>query len=122
MINQPMNEKELRLRYIRVLEKFSKRSIALLKLSDFDFERFKTRTFKNYEEMKKAKEVPLTSSYLIALKKFIDMILQSVNNHSKTFEDERDTLLKEANLLQKEKNRNIYRKDKHKNKKFDDDY
>jgi len=117
-----MNEKELRIRYIRVLEKFSKRSIALLKLSDFDFERFKIRTQKNYEEMKKAEEVTLTSSYLINLKKFIELILRSIHNHSKTFENERDTLLKEANLLQKEKNRNNYKKDKHKHKKFDDGY
>jgi len=117
-----INEKELRIKYIRVLEKFSKRSIALLKLSDFDFERFKIRTVKNYEEMKKAKEVTLTSTYLINLKRFIDTILQSLENHSKTFEDERDTLLKEANLLQKEKNRNNYKKDKHKHKKFDDGY
>jgi len=117
-----LNEKELRIRYIRVLEKFSKRSIALLKLSDFDFERFKVRTLKNYEEMKKAKEVTLTSNYLIGLKKFIDLILQSITNHSKTFENERDSLLKEANLLQKEKNRNNYKKDKHKHKKFDDGY
>ena len=115
-----MNEKELRIRYIRVLEKFAKRSIALLKLSDFDFERFKIRTIKNHEEMKKAEEVTLTSSYLINLKKFIDLILRSINNHSKTFEDERDTLLKEANLLQRDKNRNNYKKDKHKHKKFDD--
>jgi len=117
-----MNEKELRIRYIRVLEKFAKRTIALLKLSDFDFERFKARTVKNHDEMKKAKEVVLTSPYLIALKKFIDSILRSINHHSKTFENEKESLLKEANLLQKEKNRNCYKKDKHKNHKFDDGY
>lgn len=117
-----MNEKELRIRYIRVLEKFSKRTIALLKLSDFDFERFKARTLKNHEEMKKAKEVILTAPYLIALKNFIDAIIRSVKHHSDTFEKERETLLKEANLLQKEKNRNTYKKDKHKNQKFDDGY
>ena len=80
-----MNEKELRIRYIRVLEKFSKRSIALLKLGDFDFERFKTRTSKHYEEMKSVKEVTLTSSYLLALKKFKDFNLRLINNHSLSF-------------------------------------
>ncbi len=117
-----MNEKELRIKYIRVLEKFAKRSITLLKLSDFDFERFKIRTAKNYEEMKKAKEVTLTSTYLVNLKNFIDLVLRSINNHSETFENERETLLKEANLLQKDRNKNNYKKDKHKNKKFDDGY
>jgi len=117
-----MNEKELRIRYIRVLEKFAKRTIALLKLSDFDDKRFIARTEKNLEEMKKAKEVILTSPYLIALKNFIDSIIRSLQHHSETFEKERETLLKEANLLQKEKNRNTYKKDKHKNQKFDDGY
>ena len=117
-----INEKELRIRYIRVLEKFSKRTMALLKLSDFDPERFIARTIKNHDEMKKAKEVVLTSPYLIALKKFIDLTIQSVKHPSKTFEKERDALLKESNLLEKEKNRNSYRKDKHRNQKFDDGY
>lgn len=117
-----MNDKELRIRYIRVLEKFSKRTMALLKLSDFDSERFIQRTAKNHEEMKKAKEVVLTSPYLIALKKFIDLTVQSIKHPSKTFESERESLLKECNLLEKEKNRNSYKRDKHKNQKFDDGY
>lgn len=117
-----MNEKELRIRYIRVLEKFSKRTMALLKLSDFDAKRFINRTAKNYEEMKKTKEVVLTSPYLIALKNFIDLTIQSIKHPSETFEKERESLLKECNLLEKEKNRNNYKRDKHKNQKFDDGY
>jgi hypothetical protein len=45
-----------------------------------------------------------------------------VNEHSKTFEEERANLLKDANLLQKEKNRSSYKKDKHKNQSFNDGY
>ena len=41
-------------------------------------------------------------------------------NPSESFEDERAILLKEANLLQKEKNKSSYKKDKHKKDKYDD--
>ncbi len=45
-----------------------------------------------------------------------------VENHSENFEDERATLLKDANLLQKEKNKSNYKKDKHKKQTFNDGY
>lgn len=117
-----IHEKQLRIRYIRVLEKFFTRTVSLLKLEDFDFELFKQRTLKNFEDTKRVKAVELTSAYLTSLKRFIDLTLQYIDTHSETFEDERNTLLKEANLLQKEKNQNSYKKDKHKHKKFDDGY
>ena len=45
-----------------------------------------------------------------------------LEEHSKSFEDERAILLKDANLIQKEKNSSNYKKDKHKNQKFTDGY
>ena len=45
-----INEKQ-RIRYIRVVEKFLTRTIALLKLENFDKELFIKRTVKNYEDM-----------------------------------------------------------------------
>lgn len=117
-----IHEKQLRIRYIRVLEKFFTRTVSLLKLEDFNPELFKERTLKNFEDTKRVKKVDLTSPYLISLKKFIDMTLQYVAHSSESFEEERSRLLKEANLLQKEKNQNSYKKDKHKHKKFDDGY
>jgi len=117
-----IHEKQLRIRYIRILEKFFTRTIALLKLEDFNFELFKQRTLKNFEDTKRVEKVDLTSSYLIGLKKYIDLVLYYLENHSEDFEEERNTLLKEANLLQKDKNKNNYKKDKHKSKKFDDGY
>lgn len=93
-----------------------------MKLENFNHELFKERTLKNHEEMKKTKVMDVHSAYLISLKNFLAMTLQYIDNHSKSFENERDTLLKESNLLQKEKNKNSYKKDKHKSKKFDDGY
>jgi hypothetical protein len=117
-----MHEKQLRIRYIRVLEKFFTRTISLLKLENFNYELFKERTLKNYEDMKRVKAVDVHSAYLTNLKKFIDLTLYSLEHHSPEFENEKEMLLKEANLLLKEKNKSSYKKDKHKNKRFDDGY
>lgn len=117
-----MHEKQLRIRYIRVLEKFFTRTVSLLKLENFDQELFKQRTLKNFEDIKRVKDVPLTSNYLSSLLDFINKTLSYIENHSENFEEERATLLKDANILQKEKNQATYKKDKHKNSKFDDGY
>lgn len=117
-----LNEKQLRIRYIRVLEKFFTRTISLLKLDNFDKDLFKQRTKKNYEEMIKTKEIELYSDYYESLKVFINRTMFYLQEHSKSFEEERANLLKEANLIQKEKNSSNYKKDKHKNEKFNDGY
>ncbi|WP_321311265.1 hypothetical protein [Halarcobacter sp.] len=117
-----MHDKQLRIRYIRVLEKFFTRTVSLLKLENFDKELFKERTLKNYEDIKRVKSIELNSKYLTELIAFINKTLHYIEHHTETFEDERSTLLKDANLLQKEKNKNSYRKDKHKKSKFDDGY
>lgn len=117
-----MHEKQKRIRYIRVLEKFFTRTVSLLKLDNFNHELFKERVLKNYQDIKRVEQVDLNSKYYTELIAFINKTLSYVENHSENFEDERETLLKEANLLQKEKNRNSYRKDKHKKSKFNDGY
>lgn len=117
-----MHEKQQRIRYIRVLEKFFTRTVSLLKLENFDAELFKERTKKNYEDIKRVDAVPLNSKYLTQLIAFINKTLSYIENHTENFEDERNTLLKDANLLQKERNNSSYKKDKHKKSKFNDGY
>ncbi len=117
-----INEKQQRIKYIRVLEKFFTRTISLLKLDNFDKDLFKQRTKKNYDEMIKTKEIELYSEYYEGIKVFIDKTMFYLQEHSKSFEEERAILLKDANLLQKEKNSSNYKKDKHKNQKFNDGY
>jgi hypothetical protein len=117
-----VNEKQQRIKYIRVLEKFFTRTISLLKLDNFDKDLFKQRTRKNYEEMIKTAEIELYSEYYEGIKVFINKTMFYLKEHSKSFEEERATLLKDANLIQKEKNSTTYKKDKHKNQKFNDGY
>ncbi len=116
------NEKILRFKYIRVLEKFVKRTIALLKDKDFDFEIFKEKIIKNFEEIEKVEAVRLDSQYMIKLRDYAQITLNTIDNHSVDFEEEKQLLLKEANLLHKEKNKSNYKKDKHKKKSFNDGY
>lgn len=117
-----VNEKQQRIKYIRVLEKFLTRTISLLKLENFDKELFIIRSKKNLEDLKKTKEVELHSQYYSNLKDFISKTISYLENSSSDFIQEKNSLLKDANLLQKEKNRSNYKKDKHKNSKFSDGY
>jgi len=119
---QAPNEKTLRLKYIRILEKFTSRAISLLKHPQFDFEIFKTNIEKYYGEIKKVEAIRLDSEYHKKLQEYVNITLQCTANHSKSFEDEQQQLLKEANLLHKEKNKTSYKKDKHRKKNFHDGY
>ncbi|MDZ7818191.1 MAG: hypothetical protein U5K55_06070 [Aliarcobacter sp.] len=98
-----VNEKQQRIKYIRVLEKFFTRTISLLKLDNFDKDLFKQRTKKNYEDLIKTEEIELYSEYYEGIKVFINKTMFYLEEHTKSFEEERANLLKDANLLQKEK-------------------
>lgn len=117
-----VNEKTIRLRYIRVLEKFVTKTISLLKYDNFDIELFKKATLKGFQDLQKAKSCDLYSEYPVALRDLVNYIIGTIENHSKDFENEKAAILKQANLLDKLKNNNRYKKDKHKNKKFNDGY
>ncbi|AXH09973.1 hypothetical protein CP960_00095 [Malaciobacter halophilus] len=117
-----MHEKQQRIRYIRVLEKFFTRTLSLLKLEEFDKELFIIRTKKNYEDLHRVKAVELHSNYLTQLKEFINKTMSYIQNSTDSFEEERAILLKDANLLQKEKKKKTYKKEKHKKSKFNDGY
>lgn len=117
-----MHEKQQRIRYIRVLEKFFTRTVSLLKLENFDKNLFIERTRKNYKDLRRVDEVSVHSPYLSSLTTFLNKTMMYLEHHSDDFEDEKSILLKDANLIQKEKNKNTYKKDKHKKHKFNDGY
>jgi predicted DNA-binding WGR domain protein len=118
----PPNEKTIRLKYIRILEKFTSRAISLLKHPMFDFNIFKINIEKYYQDVKKFEAIRLDSQYHKKLQDYVNLTLQLTQTHSKSFEDEQQLLLKEANLLHKEKNKTSYKKDKHKKKDFHERY
>jgi hypothetical protein len=116
------NEKTIRLRYIRVLEKFTTKTIKLLKYDNFDLELYKKATLKSYEELKKTESITLYNEYPIAIRDLVQLILDTLDNHSEDFETEKAKILKGSNLLAKLKNNNRYKKEKHKQKKFLQEY
>jgi hypothetical protein len=116
------NEKTIRLRYIRVLEKFNSKAIGLLKKEEFDLELYKKAVLKGYEELKKSPTSELYSEYPIAVKNLAQTILDTTQHHSNDFEEEKAKILKLSNLLDKLKNNNRYKKEKHRKKKFVDEY
>ncbi len=121
-MQKEVNEKTIRLRYIRVLEKFNTKAISLLKYDNFDVELFKKATLKAYGELQKVKTCELYSEYPVAVKNLTQSILDTLENHSIDFQEEKAHILKQSNLLAKLKNNNRYKKDKHTKKKFNDGY
>ncbi len=119
---RPVNEKTLRLKYIRVLERFVSRAVALLKHSDFNIDIFKVNIDKYYQEIQKTKAVRLDSQYHQKLQHYVNMTLNLTQTDSSDFQEQQLLLLKEANLLHKEKNKTNYKKDKHKKKNYHNEY
>ena len=133
MINEEVHIKQKRIKYIRVLEKFLTRTMSLLRLDNFDEELFKIRCIKNFKDLNRAESIDLNSHYYSKLKQFIDKVMYYAYLEKEELDafdlecldEEKSTqslLLKEANILQKEKNATSYKKDKHKHSKFDDGY
>lgn len=108
-----IREKQDRVKYIRALERFSKSAITLLKRDDFNEELFRSRVKKNREALNKVEPIFLDQPYTKALENFANMVIA---------EDSRENLIKEANLLEKLKNKKSYKKDKHKSGKFEDEF
>lgn len=115
-----INEKQLRIRYIRVAEKFLTRTISLLKLENFNKDMFIERTIKNLEDFSKTPKVELYSDYYTSLENFINKTKSFINSKDEDFTTKRAILLKDANLLQKSKNSSRYKKDKHKKDRFNE--
>ncbi|AJC86227.1 hypothetical protein [Campylobacter sp. RM16704] len=95
-------EKFLRVKYIRALEKFANSAVNALKREDFNIMLFRERMQKNAKIFEKLQAVFLDSTYTKALENFVNECL-----------DERldqKTLILRANALYKLKNKQSYKK------------
>lgn len=106
-------EKALRVKYVRALEKFSNSAISALKKENFDEQIFKERIEKNMRFLIKLEAVFLDSTYTKALENFVNDCISA--------KFDRKELLNKANALYKLKTSQNYKKDKHKIK-FKDEY
>lgn len=101
-----INEKSARTRYIRTLEKFYRLATAALKKEDFNADLFQQRMIKNALLFEKNPAVQLHSTYTKELENFVNACLD--------FSLSRQELINKANSLDKLKNTQNYKKDKHK--------
>lgn len=104
MVLAKIDEKTLRVKYLRALEKFANTAISALKKENFDKEKFQERMEKNKKIVKKCEAVNLNSSYNKSLENFV--------NHCLDFSKQKEELLSLANALDKLKKGE--KKEKHK--------
>ncbi|MCR6570086.1 hypothetical protein CINS5915_00815 [Campylobacter insulaenigrae] len=101
------DEKVLRIKYIRALEKFANSATSALKRDDFDLSLFQERMKKNAQIFKKIQVVFLDSTYTKALENFVNDCLDNTLDRRK--------LLNKVNTLHKLKKQQSYKKEKYKN-------
>ena len=108
------NEKFIRVRYLRCLEKFATNVIKALKRDDFDAQKFSARVEKNEELLNRCQKATLYDSYPRALQTFVEQCIAQKGASSA-----KNELLRLANALEKFKKAKEYKRNKN-DKNFDD--
>lgn len=117
-----INDKDARVKYIRALERFLSSCVSALKNEQFDYELFVKRAQKSFKTLQKVEAVRLDSTYTNALQNYVNLVASLIASDEGERDEKHKRLLKEANLLEKEKYRGSYKKEKHKARGFDDGY
>lgn len=108
------NEKFIRTRYLRSLEKFATSIIKALKRSDFEAQKFALLVEKNQQILAKIEPAPLFDAYPKALLAFVNLSIEKCQEPNA-----QSTLLRAANALDKFKKAREYKRNKN-DKNFDD--
>lgn len=117
-----MDEKQKRSTYIRLISRFAIKILPTLKNQNLTVEEFKLRIKSSSKFMKDIEKQRLDSSNLKLLEDFCDNVLALYEQQIDDLEQTQNKLLKDWNLIQKSKNNSSYKKDKHKNRSFNDGY
>lgn len=118
-----INDKDARVKYIRALERFLGSCVSALKNENFDFDLFIKRAEKGLKTLQKVEPIRLDSTYTNLLQNYVTLVSNSIRITEESDKEEiHKRLLKEANLLEKEKYRGSYKKEKHKAQGFNDGY
>jgi len=108
-------DRALRVKHMRLLEKFLKSSATILKLENFNYDLFEKRAIKIYDLIKKLDKIRVDSAYFKSLQNFSELTINTLKNESLTAEEKKNILLKQINLIEKNRNKKAYKKSKHKN-------
>lgn len=116
------NPKEQRVKYIRALERFLGSCSGALKAESFDIVLFERRVEKSLKVLRKVETVRLDSTYMSLLEAYVETVLRTIHDKEMENEAKHKLLLKEANLIEKERNKGSYKKSKHQKNDFNDGY
>lgn len=117
-----INLKEQRVKYIRALERFLGSCSGALKAESFDIALFERRVEKSLKVLRKVEPVRLDSTYMSLLEAYVETVLRTIKDTDMEHETKHRVLLKEANLIEKERNKGSYKKSKHQKNDFEDGY
>ena len=118
MANREENAK--RLRYIRILERFAHSIINYLSKSDnITHETYNKRIKNNLRYYNKTEKIHLYKGDYNDLEALVVKMINYQNSED-DIESIRSELLRDANKLEQTSNNRKYKKDKHKNSKFDE--
>ncbi len=110
----------LRVKYIRILQRFLKSVVAYLsKTEKVTYEHFIKKIDNNLRYLKKTQEIKLYKGEFSELEALVKLII-SYKSIPTNINEIKDEILYRANHLEKSKNIKKYKKDKHKNSKFKD--
>jgi len=113
-------EDSLRLKYIRVLDRFLKSIVSyFLKNQDADFNGFIKKVDSNLKYLTKTTNMPLYKGEFNDLEKLVMHIIKQKESTA-SFEEIKSDILYQANQLDKNRKNKRYKKDKHKDFKFKD--
>lgn len=97
--------------YIRELQKVVRRGISLLQKEETDRETFARELEPLIKKLAKVEPAPLTG--VQEQTELLALALAAVPENDEPFEELRERLLHQANLVRKTKNRSTYKKPKH---------
>lgn len=113
-------ESSLRLKYIRVLERFLKSVVSYLSLPDgITKEGYDKKIESNLKYFQKTQSVALYKGEFSDLEVLVKEIIANLNS-DESIENIKCDILYKANKLEKTKNNRKYKKDKHKSEIFKD--
>lgn len=116
------NPKEHRVKYIRALERFLGSCAGALKNDHFDVSVFERRVEKSLKVLRKVEPVRLDSTYMSLMESYVSLVIKIVADEKMAPDEKHRILLKEANQIEKERNKSTYKKSKHSKSDFEDGY
>lgn len=114
--------KEARVKYIRALERFLNSCSGALKAENFSLSIFEKRVEKSLKVLNKVEKARLDSTYTSLLEAYVSTVTKTLQEPNTSGDSKHKVLLKEANLIEKERYKNSYKKSKHSKQDFEDGY